>query len=167
MVDKLSTERRSWNMSRIRAKDTKPEMVVRSLLHRLGFRFRIHRKDLPGRPDIVLPKYKTIIFVHGCFWHQHQGCIEASRPKTNTAYWHAKLEANVKRDSKNRHLLREQGWRVLRFWECEIERDPVSIALSIARDLRGRSHGLDTDGLPTRRHLLRAAEARVGYNRLK
>ena len=137
MTDKLSPERRSWNMSRIRSKDTKPEIIVRSLLHRMGYRFRIQSKDLPGRPDIVLPKYKTIIFVHGCFWHQHPGCIEAARPKTNKKYWNAKLDGNVKRDRKNIQALRDEGWRIFRFWECEIEKNPIRIATRIAKDLRG------------------------------
>ena len=132
MTDKLSTERRSWNMSRIRSKNTKPEIIVRSLLHRMGYRFRLQRKDLPGRPDIVLPKYKTVIFVHGCFWHQHPDCIEASRPKSNITYWLPKLKANVDRDTRNRGLLQEQGWRVLRFWECEIEKDPSMVISQIA-----------------------------------
>lgn len=147
MSDKLTPQKRSWNMSRIRSANTKPEMLMRSLLHRMGFRFRLHRKDLPGRPDIVLPRYRTVIFVHGCFWHQHLGCVEASHPKSNKAYWESKLEANVKRDEKNRQLLHEQGWRVLVFWECEVERDPWRIALQIAQQI-GCSIGSDIQDLP-------------------
>jgi len=163
MTDKITSERRSWNMSHIRATNTKPEMVVRSLIHRMGYRFSTHRKNLPGRPDIVLPKYRTIILVHGCFWHQHTGCIEASQPKSNTAYWRLKLKRNVERDKKNRRLLRKQGWRVLRLWECEIEKDPIRVVLRIARELSGRVDDKRLQQLPSRRDLLKAAEARAGY----
>jgi len=165
MTDKLTPQRRSWNMSRIRSADTKPEMVLRSVLHRMGFRFRLHRQRLLGRPDIVLPKYHTVIFVHGCFWHQHPGCIEAVRPKTNEKYWAAKLEGNVKRDDKNRRALRREGWRVFRFWECQIEKDPVGIAMRIAKELRGFTQESAEYALPSRIELLRAAESRAGYNK--
>ena len=102
MTDILSKERRSWNMSRIRGSDTKPELLVRSLLHRMGYRFRLHRKDLPGRPDIVLPKYRTVIFVHGCFWHRHKGCKYAYTPKSRTDFWQNKFQGTVERDKRNR-----------------------------------------------------------------
>lgn len=108
-------------MAQIRAKDTKPEKIVRSLLHKMGFRFRIHRSDLPGTPDIVLPRHKTIIFVHGCFWHFHEGCKEAILPKTNTEYWREKLYKNIKRDQINNQELEKIGWNVLEIWECEIQ----------------------------------------------
>lgn len=120
MADKLTKERRSWNMSRIRGKDTGPEKTVRSLLHRLGYRFRLQRKDLPGRPDIVLPKYRTVIFVHGCFWHSH-GCKDSGIPKTNPDFWREKLELNKLRDERNRLKLEELGWKVLVVWECELK----------------------------------------------
>jgi DNA mismatch endonuclease (patch repair protein) len=136
MADLLTPQRRSWNMSRIRSAHTKPEMLLRSSLHRMGFRFRVQCKGLPGRPDIVLPKYHTVIFVHGCFWHQHPGCIEAVRPKTNETYWTAKLESNMKRDKKNCRALRCQGWRVLKYWECEIEKNPSRIVTQISKKLR-------------------------------
>lgn len=165
MTDKLTPQRRSWNMSRIRSAGTKPEMVLRSVLHRMGFRFRLHRRGLPGRPDIVLPKYHTVIFVHGCFWHQHPGCIEAVRPKTNEKYWAAKLEGNVKRDKKNRRALRREGWRVFRFWECQIEKDPIRIAMRIAKELRGITQEAAEYALPPRTELLKAAESRAGYNK--
>lgn len=164
MTDKLTPKRRSWNMSRIRSANTKPEIILRSVLHRLGFRFRVHRRDLPGRPDIVLPKYHTIIFVHGCFWHQHPGCVEAVRPKSNENYWTAKLEGNVKRDKKNCQALRHEGWRVFRFWECEIEKDPIRIATRIAKVLRGVVRRSAENALPSRTELLRVAESRAGYN---
>ena len=122
MVDTISEERRSWNMSRIRSKNTKPELVVRSLLHGMGFRFRLHVKDLPGKPDIVLPKYKTVIFVHGCFWHRHQGCKEATTPKTRTDWWLEKLNRNVARDQEAIAALSSQGIKVIVVWECEAKK---------------------------------------------
>jgi len=97
-MDNLSKERRSWNMSQVKSKDTIPEKMVRSSLHRMGFRFCLHRKDLPGKPDLVLPKHGTVVFVHGCFWHQHQGCRHTGIPKSNKSYWRPKLEANTRRD---------------------------------------------------------------------
>ena len=136
MTDKLSKKKRSWNMSRIRSTDTKPEKLLRSVLHRMGFRFRLYQRGLPGRPDIVLPKYHTVVFVHGCFWHQHPGCIEAVRPKTNMKYWEAKLDGNVIRDRRNRKTLRKQGWSVFRIWECQIEKDPIIIGMRIAKALK-------------------------------
>ncbi len=107
-------------MSRIRSKDTVPEIQVRSLLHRMGYRFRLHRKDLPGTPDIVLPKYRTAIFVHGCYWHRHSGCRYASTPKTNIDFWMKKFELNTERDKKNRSELADNGWNVMIIWQCEL-----------------------------------------------
>ncbi len=107
-------------MSGIRGKDTKPEITVRSLLHKSGFRFRLHRKDLSGTPDIVLPKYNTVIFVHGCFWHGHEGCPRAKRPATNKKFWNEKLDKNIERDRRNQKELTESGWRVLVVWSCEV-----------------------------------------------
>jgi len=167
MTDKLSPRHRTWNMSRIRSSNTKPEMLVRSLLHRIGFRFRVHCRNLPGRPDIVLPRYRTVIFVHGCFWHQHAGCTEASRPASNTGYWNSKLKANVRRDGRHRRLLRQKGWRVLHFWECEVEKNPAREVMRIARVLRGDAAESTAYNLPSQRELLKAAEARAGYNKLK
>ncbi len=122
MADKLSVRRRSWNMSRIRSRDTNPELAVRRSLHRLGYRYRLHRNDLPGKPDIVLPKHHIAIFVHGCFWHQHSGCIDCSNPKTNIKYWGPKLLANLQRDRKNRRTLRRLGWTPVVIWECQTQR---------------------------------------------
>lgn len=107
-------------MSRIRSTNTKPELRVRSLLHRMGFRFRLHRKDLPGKPDIVLPRLKTVIFVHGCYWHRHPGCKFAYQPKSRVEFWTAKFVDNVERDTRNREALESLGWRVLVIWECEV-----------------------------------------------
>ena len=118
-MDVFSPEKRSQVMSRIRSKDTKPEKIIRSILHKLGFRFRINRKDLPGKPDIVLPKYRTVIFVHGCFWHQHEGCKIASKPKSNSEYWKTKFTKNIERDKKNQEELKLMGYRVIIIWESE------------------------------------------------
>jgi len=120
MTDNLSRERRSWNMSRIRSKDTDPEKRVRSALHRAGYRFRLHSKALPGRPDIVLPKYRTVVFVHGCFWHRHSGCAFAYTPKSRVSFWHKKFSMNVDRDERTAISLRAMGWRVITVWECEV-----------------------------------------------
>lgn len=124
--DRLSEERRSWNMSRIRGKDTTPEKAVRSLLHRLGYRFRLHVRNLPGCPDIVLPKYKTVIFVHGCFWHRHRGCKNCTTPTNRREFWVNKLEGNAARDKKHQRALRKLGWKVLIVWECETENSNLS-----------------------------------------
>jgi DNA mismatch endonuclease (patch repair protein) len=119
LVDRLTPERRSWLMSRVGGKNTTPEIVVRKVAHSLGLRFRLHRKDLPGTPDLAFPKWRTAIFVHGCFWHRHPGCSKASTPKTRADYWRHKFESNVQRDKKNVKMLRKRGWLVLTVWECE------------------------------------------------
>ena len=111
---------RSRNMAAIRGKDTAPELAVRRILHAMALRFRLHRKDLPGRPDIVLPKHRTVVFVHGCFWHRHEGCRYATTPKTRQEFWQTKFAANVERDSRNRTDLQQLGWRVIVVWECEL-----------------------------------------------
>ena len=118
-MDRISGEHRSWNMSRIKSSNTKPEIIVRSLLHNMGYRFRLHRKDLPGKPDIVLPRYKSVIFVHGCFWHRHKGCKNAASPKTKKTFWREKFRANVERDRKVQKELNSMGWSILIIWECE------------------------------------------------
>ncbi len=121
MVDIISKEKRSWNMSRIKGKDTKPEMVVRSLLHKMGYRFRLHRKDLPGCPDIVFPKYKSVLFIHGCYWHRHKGCKYAYDPKSRIDFWEKKFQGNVERDRKQQRELKKLGWKVIVIWECQIK----------------------------------------------
>jgi DNA mismatch endonuclease (patch repair protein) len=133
MRDRLSKERRSWNMSRIRGKDTTPEMVVRSLLHRMGHRFRLHGRGLPGQPDIVLRKYRTVVFVQGCFWHRHRGCKNCTTPTNNRKFWVKKLEGNAARDRVQQRALRRLGWRVVVVWECETERDSGWLGLRLAR----------------------------------
>lgn len=134
MVDRIGAEHRSWNMSRIRGRDTKPELLVRSLLHRLGYRFRLHRKDLPGKPDIVFPGRDAIIFVHGCFWHRHKGCPETTTPKTRTAFWRKKFAGNVERDAKAQRQLRRMGWRVKVIWQCQT-RDESRLTAKLERFL--------------------------------
>jgi DNA mismatch endonuclease (patch repair protein) len=119
VADLFSTKDRASIMSCIGAKDTKPELRVRKLLHTLGYRFRLHRRGLPGTPDIVLPRWKSVIFVHGCFWHVHPGCKRATTPKTNVEFWSKKLKGNVARDAKSIEQLRELGYRCLVIWECE------------------------------------------------
>jgi DNA mismatch endonuclease (patch repair protein) len=136
-MDRISVERRSWNMSRIKAKNTKPEITVRSLLHRMGFRFRLHVRRLPGCPDIVLPRLKSVVFVHGCFWHRHRKCSFAYSPKTRKAFWKSKFEDNVRRDRRHLHDLAELGWRALVIWECQI-RDLNVIADRLSRFLSDR-----------------------------
>lgn len=121
MTDVFDKEKRSYVMSRIRSKDTKPELIVRKFLFSKGFRYRIHVKNLPGKPDIVLPKYKTVIFVHGCFWHGHKGCKYFRLPKTRTEWWKAKIERNRFLDRKNKLELKSEHWHVLEIFECKIK----------------------------------------------
>lgn len=123
IMDRLSAGARSALMSRVKQADTAPEMRVRRILHRNGLRFRLHRRDLPGTPDIILPSRHTVIFVHGCFWHRHQGCSRASTPTTNAERWRLKFERNVARDGETCAALRELGWAVLTIWECELKNE--------------------------------------------
>lgn len=121
MTDRISKEHRSWNMSRIRSKGTEPERRVRSTLHRMGYRFRLHRKELAGIPDIVLKKYRTVIFVNGCFWHRHKGCKFAYTPKSRIDFWQQKFNENIHRDREVLKDLTNLDWRVLTIWECQTE----------------------------------------------
>ncbi len=130
MADVHDKETRSYNMSRIKGKDTKPEMLVRKFLHANGFRYRLHVKNLPGKPDIVLPKYKTVIFVHGCFWHRHEGCKYFVVPKTRTEWWLNKINGNVENDKKAYNALHELGWKIFEIWECKLNNKKVSNTLS-------------------------------------
>jgi DNA mismatch endonuclease (patch repair protein) len=127
MSDVFPQEKRSWIMSRVKGKDTSAEIRVRSLTHRLGYRFRLHRKDLPGKPDLVFPSKKKVIFVHGCFWHGHACARGARIPKANRDYWIEKIRKNVERDQKNHTLLNSLGWKVLVIWECECKVDEVLV----------------------------------------
>lgn len=133
-MDKVSKEQRSRNMAAVRSRNTKPELLVRKALHRLGYRFRLHRKDLPGNPDIVLPGYRLCIFVHGCFWHRHAGCKRATTPATNTEFWIEKFNRNAVRDEKAIRQLRDTGWRVEVIWTCEIA-DAAKFDTAIGRIL--------------------------------
>lgn len=134
MSDRYSADKRSAIMSRVRAANTRPEIAVRRLFHRLGYRFRLHRRDLPGTPDLVLPKYRAVVFVHGCFWHQHDCRRGRRRPASNRAYWEPKLARNVERDESAKIALQRMGWRVLTIWECQI--DEPGLAGQIDRFLR-------------------------------
>ena len=129
-MDTLTKEKRSWNMSRIKSKDTAPEIRVRSALHRAGYRFRLHVKNLPGTPDIILPKYKTIIEVRGCYWHRHEGCKYAYMPKTKIEFWKKKFAENISRDQRTEKDLKAMGWRVIIVWECEIRTQTFQEELS-------------------------------------
>lgn len=130
MADVHEPETRSYNMSQIKATNTKPEMIVRKFLHSNGFRYRLHVKDLPGKPDLVLPKYNSVIFVHGCFWHAHEGCKYFKFPATNTDYWNLKLYRNRKRDEKHRKKLSGNGWDVITVWECELKPEKAKSTLN-------------------------------------
>jgi DNA mismatch endonuclease, patch repair protein len=143
MVDRLSKEHRSWNMGRIRSENTKPERVVRSQLHRLGYRFRLYGKIskrlypkgvLPGRPDIVLPKYRTVIFVHGSFWHRHIRCSKTTTPKTRTDWWLNKFKVNIERDTRQYIELTQLGWKVLIVWSCETEKNHIKDTITKLQD---------------------------------
>lgn len=136
-MDLWSKAKRSEVMSKIRSKNTKPEIMLRKLLFAKGYRYRVHNKDLPGKPDIVLRKYRTAIFVHGCFWHYHQDCREGRIPDTNTTFWKTKLSKNVIRDEKNKQALLADGWKVITVWECEIEKQTESVLKSIELVLKG------------------------------
>ena len=124
-MDKLTPEQRSKNMAAVKGKDTTPEIRVRRMLHKMGYRFRLHRKDLPGKPDIVLPRYRLCIFVHGCFWHQHPGCKRATIPDFNHEFWVKKFQETSKRDERAEKELREQGWHVCVIWECETKKEEL------------------------------------------
>lgn len=134
MADIVDAATRSRMMSGIRGKDTAPEMLVRKYLHSRGFRYRLHAKELPGKPDIVLPKYRTVVFVHGCFWHQHPGCKFAVMPKSNTEFWQKKLGGNTARDAANLARLDEMGWRCIVIWECDAEN--MAVLRDVADSIR-------------------------------
>lgn len=133
-MDIYSAKKRSEIMGLVRASDTKPELAIRSNLWSLGYRFSLGRKELPGKPDVVLPKHKAVIFAHGCFWHHHHGCAKSKLPDTNAPFWRKKILANVFRDRRNALALKELGWRVLVVWECEIR--PPGLRRKLDRFLR-------------------------------
>ena len=140
MPDIYSKSKRSEIMSRVRTAGTKPEMLVRQLTHGMGYRFRLHRAGLPGKPDLVFPRHRKVILVHGCFWHQHGGCSKATIPASNSAFWQAKLSRNMERDWENVTALRRTGWQVLVIWECETK-DRDTLAAGIRAFLGARSRG--------------------------
>ena len=133
MPDIFAPEKRHEIMQNVKTKNTAPEIKLRSLLHKNGFRFRVNRKDLPGKPDIVLPKYRAVIFVHGCFWHGHD-CPRGQRPQTNADFWNQKIDRNVIRDKSDVSLLESLGWRVLIVWECEIKKKNEAVLLSPVKE---------------------------------
>lgn len=130
MADVHEPHIRSYNMSQIRGKNTKPEILVRKFLFKNGFRYRLHDKRLPGKPDIVLKKYNTVLFVHGCFWHGHKGCKYYKIPKTNTKWWKNKIESNIEKDKVNQKKLTANGWKVITIWECELKKKNIEKTLS-------------------------------------
>lgn len=146
MVDVLTKKHRSWNMGRVRGKNTKPELLVRSVLHRNGYRFRLHAKNLPGKPDIVLAKHRTAVFVHGCFWHRHERCPDATTPKSHTEFWIQKFTDNVKRDVRNQAALRKLGWTIIIVWECETTK-PDGLAVRLRGEINKSSNKLFTHGI--------------------
>src|ERR1700739_103098 len=135
----ISAERRSWFMSRVRGKNTVPEVVVRSFLHGRGFRFRLHDASLPGKPDIVLPRHRTVIFVHGCFWHGHRGCTRAKLPNTRPEFWSNKISLNKKRDESALKSIRRVGWNVIIIWECQTHTE-TALEHGLRRLLTEREH---------------------------
>ena len=145
MTDIVDSKRRSAMMARIRDRDTTPELAVRRIAHRMGLRFRLHRKNLPGRPDLVFPKHRLAVFVHGCFWHRHQGCRFASNPKSRVAFWKEKFAANVDRDARQQAALKELGWSVLVIWECE-SRNERAVERRLAASVRPGSIGKQQEG---------------------
>ncbi len=167
MTDTLSKKQRSRVMSKVRGADTKPEWILRCGLHRLGYRYRLRNKDLPGRPDLVFPKYRAVVFVHGCYWHRHPGCKDASTPKSNLAFWTKKFTENVERDRRTEQALTALGWRVLVVWECDLIRNTVEIIQNVASWLRQEDATADAplDETPAveRDTLLAIAEKKVRY----
>lgn len=153
------------HLSKVRAKNTRPEWILRSALHRLGFRFQIHRKDLPGKPDLVLPKYRAVVLVHGCFWHRHKKCRDASMPSTNQEFWCNKFSATINRDSRVLRELHAQGWRTMVIWECQLERDTISILSTVVNWLtltkKAESSSLDIGNTISKAVLIRTAEEKV------
>jgi len=161
MTDTLTQQQRSWNMARIKSRNTKPEVQLRSLLHRAGYRFTVNapnNRRLPGRPDIVLPKYKSVIFVHGCFWHRHRGCPQTTTPKTRTVFWTEKFARNVARDALNQRQLKYLGWNIITVWECELK-NPGEVLRSIRRRLDPKTAA----NIPDTRRSLAAAEETTAY----
>lgn len=159
-MDHLTKKQRSENMRKVRSEDSKPEVILRSLLHRLGFRFRVNVKHMPGKPDVVLHKYKTTIFVHGCFWHGHEKCKRATIPSTNRTFWVNKLRKNKKNDERKVMEIIRMGWHPLVVWECEIMRNPHAVTQKIVKFLTGNTC---SHSLPDKRQIISIAEKRRKY----
>lgn len=145
-MDTVDPTRRSANMSKVRSKDTGPELLVRSIAHRMGLRFRLYRRDMPGTPDLVFPRYKLAVFVHGCFWHRHPCCIRATTPSTRRVFWEKKFAATVERDARQTRALEDLGWRVLVLWECGLK-DHAALRATLARAVQ------DADAPPDAFHI--------------
>jgi DNA mismatch endonuclease, patch repair protein len=167
MADTLTSEHRSWLMSRVWGRDTKPEWILRSALHRLGFRYRLANRKLPGKPDLVFRKYQSVVFVHGCFWHRHPGCLKATTPKSNVSFWQEKFSKNVERDKKNYSTLVNNGWKVIVVWQCELYNDTLETINRIVRELLGvanrKARSTQYSCCLQRDHLLRLADDKVQY----
>lgn len=166
MTDTLSPQQRSALMSKVRSADTKPEWVLRCGLHRLGFRYRLRDTRLPGRPDMVFPRYRSVVFVHGCYWHRHAGCKDATMPKSNVEFWASKFAENVERDRRVMDAIRQQGWRTLIVWECELVGDTTETVARVAAWLREGREPAEQGYRYTaadRRELLSVAEGKVRY----
>jgi DNA mismatch endonuclease, patch repair protein len=167
MTDILTPEQRSLLMARVQGRDTKPEWILRSALHRLGFRFTLNNRNLVGKPDLVLPKYRAVIFIHGCFWHQHKRCKKASIPEKNRKFWYDKLSGNAKRDKKNELILAKQGFNVIVVWECQLYNQTIETlervvqALLNSRKLHS-THREKIDYMNSK-SLLKLAEQKVNY----
>jgi DNA mismatch endonuclease, patch repair protein len=167
MADILSQEQRSILMSKVRSSDTKPEWILRCALHRLGLRYNINNKHLPGNPDLVFPKYRTVVFIHGCFWHRHAGCKDASMPKSNQIFWINKFSENVQRDTRAVEALTQVGWKVMIAWECELMNNTIETIEKVAHAIRSNLHTLSQPQYRQvdleRKELLTAAEEKVRY----
>ena len=137
MADVFTKQKRSWIMARVHGRDTRPELAVRSMAHRMGFRFRLGGADLPGRPDLVFPRHRKVVFVNGCFWHGHGKCRRSSRPVTNVAFWRRKLRGNIERDRRNYRKLARLGWSYLVVWQCQLQ-SPEAVMLRLGRYLGKR-----------------------------
>lgn len=167
MADTLSTKQRSEAMSNVRSADTKPEWILRCGLHRLGFRYRLNNRHLPGRPDLAFPKYRAVVFVHGCYWHRHSGCKDASMPKSNVAFWTRKFAENIERDRRREGELTALGWRVMVVWECELVNRTIEtiqrVALWLIQGASGATRFRYDDLTVHRMELLTVAEEKVRY----
>jgi DNA mismatch endonuclease (patch repair protein) len=161
MADLLSKKQRSETMAKVRSRDTKPEWILRCGLHRLGFRHRLENRGLPGQPDLVFPKYHAAVFVHGCYWHRHPGCKDASTPKSNMDFWLKKFAENVERDRQARSKIENLGWRIMVVWECELNLHTVETIQRVADWLKQGIYG-DYDSM-SRKELLAVAEEKVRY----